>query len=157
MTEKTRTLPERHGKRWEDDETQYVLGRVKQGAWHAQIASEVKRTTGGIVSHLKCVAHEGIQGGKSIDEMATLTGLTIDQIDEFIKKRELVAQIREERKSNPPPPLEKPIRPFFLNRPEETLLDVAIEIRDLLRQLVNPPVVVPTINPERRNSVTIKL
>lgn len=137
MSEKTKTLPERHGKRWEDDELQYILGRVKQGAWPIQIAAEVKRTTGGIVSRLKCIASDEVKKGMTIEDAATLTGLSIDQIDEFMKKQELVAQIREERKTRPVEPIQKPIRPFFLNKPEETLLDVAIEIRDLLRQLVN--------------------
>jgi hypothetical protein len=130
--------PERHGKRWEEDEIQYILGRVKQGAWPIQIASEVKRTTGGIVSRLKCIAHDKIKEGMSMEDAATLTGLSINEIDEFIKKRELVAQIREEQKNRPVEPIPKPLRPFFLARPEETLLDVAIEIRDLLRQIVSP-------------------
>ncbi len=152
-----RQEPERHGKRWEEDEIQYVLGRVKQGAWAVQIASEVKRAAGGIVSRLKCIAHDKITEGMSMEDAAILTGLTVTEIDEFIKQRELVAQIREERKKHPVEPIQKPLRPFFLAKPEETLLDVAIEIRDLLRQLVNPPVAVPTSQPQRRNSVTLKL
>lgn len=153
----TKQQPERQGKRWEEDEIQYVLGRVKQGAWPIQIANEVKRTTGGIVSRLKCIAHDRIKEGMSMEDAAKLTGLMVSEIDEFIKKRELVAQIRQEQKDHPPEPVQKPIRPFFLNKPEETLLDVAIEIRDLLRQLVNPPIAIPTAEPQRRNSVTIKL
>jgi hypothetical protein len=149
--------PERHGKRWEEDEIQYILGRVKQGACPVQIATEVKRTAGGIVSRLKCIAYDKVKEGMSIEDAAILTGLTIDQIDEFIKKRDLVAQIREEQKNQPTEPIQKPLRPFFLARPEETLLDVAIEIRDLLRQLVNPSVTVPTTEPQRRNSVILKL
>jgi hypothetical protein len=45
--------PERHGKKWEKDEEDFVLARINQGAMPIVIAKEVKRTTGGIVSHLR--------------------------------------------------------------------------------------------------------
>lgn len=136
MSEKIRVLPERHGKRWEDDEIQYVLGRIKQGKWAAQIAVELKRTPGGVISRLREIAYDAVQEGKTLEEASVLTSLTVDQISEHIKKRELADQIEEERKSRPPELKQAPLRPFFLNKPEETVLDVVIEIRELLRKLV---------------------
>lgn len=145
MAEKTRTLPERHGKRWEEDEIQYVLGRIKQGKWPIQIATEVKRTPGGIVSRLKEIAYERVKGGMTLEEASSLTSLTVDQIEEHIKKTDLAEQIREERKTRPAQPKQMPLRPFFLGKPDETILDVVVEIRDLLRQLVNSQTIqVPT-------------
>lgn len=136
MTEKTRTLPERHGKRWEDDETQYVLGRIKQGAWPAQIASEVKRTTGGIVSRLREIACDSVKNGMSLEDASVLTSLMVDQIEQAIKRRELACEFKEKRKNVQVELKQTTLRPFFLNKPEESVLDVVVEIRDLLRQLV---------------------
>jgi hypothetical protein len=136
MTEKTRTLPERHGKRWEDDEIQYMLGRIKQGKWPVQIAAEVKRTTGSIVAQLQNIACDSVRKGMTLEDAATLTSLTVEQIEDTLTKHEIAEKIREERKSKPAEPKQTLLRPFFLNKSDETVLDVVVEIRDLLRQLV---------------------
>lgn len=136
MSDKTRVLPERHGKRWEEDEVKYILGRIAQGKWPTQIATEVKRTAGGVVSRLRDVAYDSVKQGKTLEEASQLTSLTPEQIDEHIRKRDLTVQIQEERKTRPPEPKQLPLRPFFLDKKEETVLDVVLEIRDLLRELL---------------------
>ncbi len=127
--------PERHCKKWEDDEVQYVLGRTKQGVLPARIADEVKRTTGAIVSRLKEVACDSVDKGMTLEDAAELTRLPIDVIEDSIQRRKIAEQIKEERKNHPPEPKQTTLRPFFLNK-QETEMDILIEIRELLRELV---------------------
>ena len=122
----SRTLPERHGKKWDNTEVQYVLECVKKGSKPHQIASEIKRTSGSVISRLKQVAHDSIQNGMSLEDASKLTGITPNEITEFIKRREFAETIKKDRVPEP----------FVPEKPEETLLDVAKEIRDLLKQLV---------------------
>ena len=46
-------LPQRHGKKWYQGESNYILLRVKQGIPLSKIAKEVSRTTNGITAQLK--------------------------------------------------------------------------------------------------------
>lgn len=46
-------LPQRHGKKWYQGESNYILLRVKQGIPLSKIAKEVSRTTNGITRQLK--------------------------------------------------------------------------------------------------------
>jgi hypothetical protein len=46
-------LPQRHGKKWYEGESNYILLRVKQGIPLSKIAKEVSRTTNGITAQLK--------------------------------------------------------------------------------------------------------
>ena len=132
-----RLLPERHGKRWEEDEVQYILGRVKHGIYPAQIAVEVKRTPGGVTSRLKEIAYDEIKHkSMSIEDASALTGITADSINDYIKKRDLTEELKEDKKNRPPELKQQSLRPFFLNKPEESVIDVLVEIRDLLRQVV---------------------
>ena len=122
----SRTLPERHGKKWDNSEVQYVLESVKKGSKPQQIATEIKRTPGSVIARLKQVAYNSIQNGMSLGDASKLTGITPNEITEFIQRREFAETIKKDR-------VPEPIVP---EKPEETLLDVAKEIRDLLKQLV---------------------
>lgn len=46
-------FPQRHGKKWYEGESHYILLRVKQGIPPSKIAKEVSRTTKGITAQLK--------------------------------------------------------------------------------------------------------
>jgi hypothetical protein len=46
-------FPQRHGKKWYEGESHYILLRVKQGIPPSKIAKEVSRTTNGITAQLK--------------------------------------------------------------------------------------------------------
>jgi hypothetical protein len=65
-------------------------------------------------------------------------------IQDALKCRELAKQMKEDS-----PKKQSSIRPFFLNKTEETELDVLRDIRNLLQQLVDKPsssdVRIPTI------------
>lgn len=129
-----KNTPERHGQKWEKDEEDFVLARIKQGAIPMVIAKEVKRTTGGIVSHLRQMACSWIDSGTSIEEAAEKTGLPVFDIQDSLKRRELAKQMKELS-----PKKQASIRPFFLNKTEETELDILRDIRSLLQQLVDKP------------------
>lgn len=145
MEKSKQNTPERHGQKWEKDEEDFILARIKQGALPMIIANEVKRTTGGIVCHLKQMACNWIESGKPIEEVSILTGLPLSEIQNEIKRRDLAKQMKELSF----PKMESPIRPFFLNKTEETELDVLRDIRSLLQQLVNKEsvsqVTIPTV------------
>lgn len=142
-------MPERHGKKWEKDEEDFILARIKQGAIPMVIAKEVKRTTGGIVSHLRQMACNWVDSGKPIEDVSVLTGLPVSDIQDAMSRRELAKQMKELS-----PKRESSIRPFFLSKSEETELDVLRDIRSLLQQLVSKQqeVDVPTLE-----KVVIKL
>ena len=46
-------LPQRHGKKWYEGESNYILLRVKQGIPLSKKAKEVSRTRNGITAQLK--------------------------------------------------------------------------------------------------------
>ena len=129
--EQTRNTPERHGKKWEKDEEDYILSRIQQRAYPVTIAKEVKRTTGGVISHLRQMACNWVSEGKPIEEVSVITGLTVGDIQDSMKRRELAKQMKELT-----PKRDSPSRPFFLSKTEETELEVLRDIRSLLQQLV---------------------
>jgi|694.fasta_scaffold134974_5 hypothetical protein len=129
----SRVVPERHGKRWEDDEDEYILKRIKEGALPSTIANEVKRSTGSIIRELKKLAYEQVKSGESIEIVAERTGLMVDDINEYIEHRDMAEKIKKTPKEPKPPQS----RPFFLNKPEETMIDVLKDIRELLRELLD--------------------
>ena len=111
--------PERHGKKWEKDEEDYILGRIKHGAIPPVIANEVKRTTGAIVSHLRHMACNWIESGTSIEEAAERTRLSVWDIQDALERRGVAKQKKE-----------TPVT-------RETELDVLRDIRSLLQQHSN--------------------
>jgi hypothetical protein len=133
MEQTKKNQPERTGKRWENDEEEYILSRVKEGALPYIIAKEVQRTTGGVVSHLREMACEFIENGKPIEEVCTITGLPLFEIEDALKRREFAKQLKLEKRAEP---IQKQTRPFFLNKTQETEIDILRDIRDLLQQLV---------------------
>ena len=59
-------LPQRHGKKWYEGESHYILLRVKQGIPLSKIAKEVSRTTNGITRQLKRL---GVQKSMSMVDL----------------------------------------------------------------------------------------
>ena len=124
--------PERHGQSWTDDEEKYVLTRVSKNTPLYTIADEVKRTSGGVYSHLKEVAYRNIKNGMLLEEASTLTSVPVSEIQDFITKKDLILKSKQERGL-----IQKKLQFPLEKKEEETLLSVAIEIRDLLKQLLN--------------------
>lgn len=98
--EKSTNTPERHGKKWESNEENFVLRRVKQGATPQVIATELKRTVGGIISHLRQMACIMINSGKTLEEASLLTGLPELDIEDAMKRRDAAKQYKESRTKN---------------------------------------------------------
>ena len=124
-------MPERHGKTWLEDEETYILTRIKKGALVNTVADEVHRTTGGVYSHLKEIAYKNIKNGMIIEDASSLTSVSVSELQDFIAKKDFLHKIKESKgliQQKVVFPLQK--------KDEETLLSVAIEIRDLLKQLL---------------------
>jgi hypothetical protein len=124
------TKPERHGKPWNDTEEKFVLDEIAKKTPIFKIAEDVRRTSGGVYSHLKVVATKYVENGMTLEEASELTGVTIEDIRDHITRVE-IANKSKQTKGLVQQTLNFPIQK------EETLLSVAIEIRDLLKQLVN--------------------
>jgi hypothetical protein len=128
----SRELPERHGKKSEKEQITYLLERVKNGSSPSLIAKELERTNGGVVSRLKQIACNAVENGTTKEDAAVMTGLTVHTIEHSLRMRILTEQIKEERKITPP---KQQVQPFLPKKKEESLLDVVIEIRELLRDM----------------------
>jgi hypothetical protein len=122
--------PKRHGKIWDEKEENFVLKRVHEKATFETIANEVQRTIGGVHSHLKELAYRFIENeGKLIEEASELTGLTIQDIQDHIERKNIAKRIREQKGLIYSKEQDYPIQ-------EESLIDLVKEIRDLLKILV---------------------
>lgn len=126
MEKITDNKPERHGQKWEKDEEDFILGRLKQGATPMVIAKEVKRTTGGVVSHLRHMACSWVDSGISIEEAADRSGLPISDIQGALQRRGVAKQNKQANVRSP-----------TFNKPKETELDILRDIRSLLQQQAN--------------------
>lgn len=89
-----RTFPERHGKKWYEGETNYILQRIKQGIPPSKIAKEVSRTTNGITARLKRIGYNSVQKGMTIEDASKLTGISVDR---FTKRVDVVKEIADVR------------------------------------------------------------
>jgi len=78
-------LPQRHGKKWYEGESHYILLRVKQGIPPSKIAKEVSRTTNGITAQLKRIGYNSVQKGMKIEDASKLTGIPVDRLTYYIQ------------------------------------------------------------------------
>jgi len=79
------TFPARHGKKWYEGETHYILQRIKQGITPSKIAKEVSRTTNGITAQLKRIGYNSVQKGMTIEDASKLTGIPVDKLTYYIQ------------------------------------------------------------------------
>jgi hypothetical protein len=79
------TFPTRHGKKWYEGETHYILQRIKQGIAPSKIAKEVSRTTNGITAQLKRIGYNSVQKGMKIEDASKLTGIAVDKLTYYIQ------------------------------------------------------------------------
>ena len=78
-------FPQRHGKKWYEGESHYILQRVKQGIPPSKIAKEVSRTTNGITAQLKRIGYNSVQKGMTIKDASKLTGIPVDRLTYYIE------------------------------------------------------------------------
>ena len=79
----------RMGKRWNEEETIKLLKSIQKKKSIEEIAKEHDRTIGGINSHIEKMATDyHFNDKRSIEEIEKFTGLTKEEIEFAIKKRE---------------------------------------------------------------------
>jgi hypothetical protein len=77
------------GKRWNEEETIKLLKSIQKKKSIEEIAKEHDRTIGGINSHIEKMATDyHFNDKRSIEEIEKFTGLTKEEIEFAIKKRE---------------------------------------------------------------------
>lgn len=118
--------PRRIGEQWTIGEEQRMLKRLSTGAGPNEIAEELERTIGAIVCRQKHIARKLVRSGKSIEEVSKIVNLS-----PLIIRQSVDASDRQITKKT------DEIKKLASNSAEETLLSVCVEIRNLLRQLIN--------------------
>ena len=89
MAETDPNCPARMGQMWSDEETQQLLQSIQKKKTIQEIAVEHERTNGGITSRLRTLAADyHFNDKRPIEEIQKFTGLSKEQIEEIIKKRE---------------------------------------------------------------------
>jgi hypothetical protein len=87
--------PVRMGKKWEEDEVLKLLTSIQKKKPITDIATEHQRTTGAIQSERrKLAANYWFHDKRPIEEIIQLTGLTKEQIEDTIKKRNPVKDVK---------------------------------------------------------------
>lgn len=90
--------PSRMGQAWSADEENRLLESIKRNTQIKQIAIQHERTPGGIASRLRAIAFNLHKAGTSIEEIQTITGLTLEIVEDAIKRREDAQKRKEEKK-----------------------------------------------------------
>ena len=110
---------ENHGKPWTINDETLLLKKLSNGETISDISIYFKRSEGGIRSRQRELAYRFIEDGKTIKQASEYTKLTIEDIEKSLTLRNISKKSNEIKKEK-----------------EETLLSVAIEIRELLKQLL---------------------
>ena len=89
---------ENMGTPWREPEVAQLLEEVKSGKTHDQIAKAHKRSPGGIISHLKVIAYQNHKNEMPMSEIIALTGISKNDIIDYIIKKEAYDELKEKRK-----------------------------------------------------------
>lgn len=102
--------PANHGKQWTPEQDEWLLNIVlKKGA--AYCAKRMERTKGGVVAHLKVLAHRMVADGMSVQQACERVGISEKELIDFIsdkKKKEEEKAVVLELEQAPPPPSMQP-------------------------------------------------
>jgi hypothetical protein len=127
------STPARHGQPWLEEEIQKLLQAVKRKDTTQQIAIAHERTSGSIRAKLKGLAADYyFNDNRPISEIMKFTGLDAETITDAIAKRQWEMDQKEKKQ------LVKPTC-ASINKSEvkeETVASVMIEIRDMMRELL---------------------
>lgn len=86
------------GKKWTVEEEMKLLDSFQSGLNHEQIAKIHQRSELSIKFRLITMTLNQLKEGKQLQEVFKMTGVTQNDIDNFIKRREELKKIREENK-----------------------------------------------------------
>ena len=89
---------ENMGTPWRETEVAQLLDEVKSGQTYEEIAKTHKRTPGGIISHLKVIAYQNHKNEMPMSEIIALTGISKNDIIDYIIKKEAYDELKEKRK-----------------------------------------------------------
>ena len=106
---------ENMGTPWREPEVAQLLEEVKLGQTHEQIAKAHKRTPGGIISYLKVIAYQNHKNEMPMSEIITLTGISKNDIIDYIIKKEAYDELKEKRKEQ-----KKAVLPISENKSQNT-------------------------------------
>ena len=86
------------GKKWNQDEENLLLKRIKEKVSYSDIAFEFKRTDGGIRSHIKQLAIKYYNDNEPLEIIEYITGLSKEIIMEAIENEKLKKETRTQKK-----------------------------------------------------------
>jgi len=123
------------GKKWSSYEETILLQRIKEQKSHADISVELKRTLGGIISHLKELAIKSFIDDEPIEIIEKLTGLSEEKILEALEKKKHKSEKKNKEKKTftieePVIPDAKPVTKWPIYNLNEEQLAVMKEIDD---------------------------
>jgi hypothetical protein len=137
--------PVNHNKYWSTDEEALLLKYGKAKRAIADIAAEFKRTEGAIRAHQELLAVRMVNQGKTNEEVANATGLTVCTVElALINAQARKTQAQNDLKSGSYDP--KAYNDALLASNKE-IRDLLVEIRDLLKLQLSPVERKPTDQP----------
>jgi hypothetical protein len=121
--------PARLGQPWKEDEVVKLLTSIQKKKTIEEIAKEHDRTVGGINSYIRKLAVDyHINDKRPMEEIQRFTGLTKEQIEEAIKKREAKDVVKKSGEIIEPKIVKK-------KRATEEELPTILEVVSLLKDI----------------------
>ena len=147
------------GKKWSKSEEADLLNRISKGESIQQIATEFKRTTGGIRGRLIDIACAMVLSGKSIEEAISTTTIEKARIQECLPARKFKSERKKE--NNPTQPQPQPQPQPEQNSDIKELLSLTRDIHSMMKELLaqknpQPPVIKKIIKPIPKPSCLIR-
>ena len=128
--------PTRMGEVWKEDEVIKLLASIKKKKSIIDIAKEHNRTIGGIRSYIrKLAADYHFNDKRPIEEIQRFTGLTKEQIEDAIKKREIKNSIKQSKESCKNNNLFVVEEKKITNDAAPSILEVVILLKDIKEKL----------------------
>ena len=141
------------GKKWSKSEEADLLNRISKGESIQQIATEFKRTTGGIRARLIDIACAMVLSGKSMEEAKSTTTIEKARIQECLPARKFKSERKKENNPTQPQPEQ--------NSDIKELLSLTRDIHSMMKELLaqknpQPPVIKKNIKPIMKSSCLIR-
>ena len=128
--------PSRMGQRWKDEEVIKLLTSIENKKTIEDIAKEHDRTVGGIRSYINKLATDYHFNNKmSIEEIQKVTGLSKEEIDDAVKRREYKQSLKKNSSE-----IKKKTKPILskletTDEYEPTIKEVVSMLKDIQEKL----------------------
>ena len=133
---KPEMYPERMGEKWGSDEITKLLSSIENKTSIEDIAKEHRRTVGGINTRRRCLAVDyWFNEKKSKDEIMRITGLTLADIDDAIKRKESALRLKKiiEENKNEIPNTTESLQSKEIAELKEEVLSLKKDVKEMLR------------------------